>query len=81
MKVKLLITLSCLFDILIWVGLLVLTVKSDLELKWMFFIAIFGGLLIVTFGGWLCQNLAMSNKKRHATLVKQRNTRFLRANV
>lgn len=81
MKLKILITLSCFFDILVWVGLLALTVQSDLQLKWMFFIAIFGGFLIVIFGGWLCQNLAEKHKKRHATLIKKNNTRFLKANT
>ena len=67
MKITILILLSILFDILMWVALISLTIKSGIPLEWMMFASFFGGCLIVIFGGCICQNLANSNKKRHAT--------------
>lgn len=81
MKVKLLILLCCFIDIILWVGMIALIVESGMPIHWMLFTSFFGGLIIVSFGGWLCQNLAMSNKKRHATLVAKRSERYLRSHV
>jgi arginine exporter protein ArgO len=69
MKIKLLILLCCIVDIVLWIGMIALIVESSMPIHWMLFAAFFGGLLIVIFGGWVCQNLAISNKKRHATLL------------
>jgi len=77
---KLMIALTVLFSIVAWVLMIALAVHINLELQWKFYIGGFGGSLILVLGGWLCQNLAMSDKKRHATPVKS-NTRFLRANT
>lgn len=81
MKIKLMISLVWILEIISWAALLYLTINSNLDLKWICYIDFFGGCTILIFGGWLCQNLAMSNKKRHATLVTKRGERYLRSNV
>jgi len=69
---KFMIALTVIFSIVAWVGMIALTVHINIELKWMLYIGGFGGCLILICGGWLCQNLAMSDKKRHATPVKSK---------
>jgi len=76
MKKYALILLACALDVAMWVGLIALTVRSGLPLEWMLFTAFFGGLLIVVFGAYVCQNLAKyESKKRHATLLNPEELR------
>jgi len=78
---NLMIALTIIICLVGWIGMIALVAHINLELQWKFYIGGFGGCLILVFGGWLCQNLAMSDKKRHATPAKKIKTRFLRANT
>jgi len=62
------------------VGVLFIVSRSNIGAALQLFFLCFGWLFTVVTGCELCRLLLVSDKKRHATLVKS-NTRFLRANT